>query len=385
MSNELLASVRAIAVDVAAKYANDVDKDARFPTETIAALKEVKALSAAVPKELGGGGCDMRELAAMCSTLAQGCASSAMVLAMHHIQVACIARHGLETPFFRDYLKELVQKQYVLASMTSEVGTFGETRSSVCAVERNNGRFTLNKDATTGSYCGHADGILVTCRRASDAPSSDQVLVLVKKADYKLTQTTTWDTMGMRGTCSPGFRLESSGPEEQIIPGSFADSSSQTMVPYSHILWASLWWGIAADAVARAASVVRSDARKKPGTVPPNATRLAEVSTHLQALRHNWLSLATEFDEIDARPNGKEDLLTIGWALKMNNLKINASEAAPQIVHKVLQIIGVMGYKNDSKQSVGRHYRDALSGALMISNERIASKSASMLLVFKDD
>jgi acyl-CoA dehydrogenase len=385
MSKELLASVRAIAIDVAAKYADDVDKNARFPAETIAALKEVKALSAAVPKELGGGGCDMRELAAMCSTLAQGCASSAMVLAMHHIQVACIARHGLETPFFRDYLKELVQKQYVLASMTSEVGTFGETRSSVCAVERNNGRFTLNKDATTGSYCGHADGILVTCRRASDAPSSDQVLVLVKKADYKLTQTTTWDTMGMRGTCSPGFRLESSGPEEQIIPGSFADSSSQTMVPYSHILWASLWWGIAADAVARAASVVRSDARKKPGTVPPNATRLAEVSTHLQALRHNWLSLATEFDEIDARPNGKEDLLTIGWALKMNNLKINASEAAPQIVHKVLQIIGVMGYKNDSKQSVGRHYRDALSGALMISNERIASKSASMLLVFKDD
>jgi acyl-CoA dehydrogenase len=157
------------------------------------------------------------------------------------------------------------------------------------------------------------------------------------------------------------------------------------MVPYSHILWASLWWGIAADAVARAAGVVRSDARKKPGTVPPNATRLADVSTHLQALRHNWLSLATEFDEIDARPNGKEELLTIGWALKMNNLKINASEAAPQIVHKVLQIIGVMGYKNDSKQSVGRHYRDSLSGALMISNERIASKSASMLLVFKDD
>jgi acyl-CoA dehydrogenase len=385
MSKELLAAVRAIASDVAAKYADDVDKNARFPAETIAALKEVKALSAAVPKELGGGGCNMRELAAMCSTLAQGCASSAMVLAMHHIQVACIARHGLETPFFRDYLKELVQKQYVLASMTSEVGTFGETRSSVCAVERNNGRFTLNKDATTGSYCGHADGILVTCRRASDAPSSDQVLVLVNKADYKLTQTTTWDTMGMRGTCSPGFRLESSGPEAQIIPGSFADSSSQTMVPYSHILWASLWWGIAADAVARAAGVVRSDARKKPGTVPPNATRLADVSTHLQALRHNWLSLATEFDEIDARPNGKEELLTIGWALKMNNLKINASEAAPQIVHKVLQIIGVMGYKNDSKQSVGRHYRDSLSGALMISNERIASKSASMLLVFKDD
>jgi acyl-CoA dehydrogenase len=55
------------------------------------------------------------------------------------------------------------------------------------------------------------------------------------------------------------------------------------------------------------------------------------------------------------------------------------------VVHKALQIIGVMGYKNDSKFSVTRHYRDTLSAALMISNDRILSKSASMLLVFKDD
>jgi acyl-CoA dehydrogenase len=189
----------------------------------------------------------------------------------------------------------------------------------------------------------------------------------------------------MRGTCSPGFKLKSHGAEEQIIPGSFADSSAQTMVPYSHILWASLWWGIAADAVSRAAEFVRMGARKNPGTVPPTATRLAEVSTQLQAMRHNWLALATEFDELTQRPEGMQELLAIGWALKMNNLKINASETAPQLVHKALQITGILGYKNDSKFSLGRHYRDSLSGALMISNDRIASKSASMLLVFKDN
>ena len=379
-----LAALKAIATDVAAANAADVDAKARFPRETIDALQKAKLLSAPIPRELGGAGYGMRELAALCSTLAQACGSSAMVLAMHYIQVACIVRHAKTSPYFQGYLKEIVEHQYVLASMTSENGTFGETRTSICAVERSNGRFKLDKDATTGSYCQHADGILVTCRRAPDSPSSDQVLVLVRKGDYQLTQTTSWDTLGMRGTCSPGFKLESSGAEEQIIPGSFADSSAQTMVPYSHILWASLWWGIAADAVGRAAEFVRGGARKNPGTVPPTATRLAEVSTQLQSARHNWLALATEFDDIDARPNGLADLLSIGWALKMNNLKINASETAPQIVHKALQITGILGYKNDSKFSLGRHYRDALSGALMISNDRIASKSASMLLVFKD-
>ena len=380
-----LATLKAIAIDVAAANAADVDASARFPRETIQALQKAKLLSAPIPADLGGAGYGMRELAALCSTLGQSCGSSAMVLAMLYIQVACIVRHAKTSPYFQGYLKEIVEHQYVLASMTSENGTFGETRTSICAVERSNGRFKLDKDATTGSYCQHADGILVTCRRAPDSPSSDQVLVLVRKGDYQLTQTTSWDTLGMRGTCSPGFKLESSGAEEQIIPGSFADSSAQTMVPYSHILWASLWWGIAADAVGRAAEFVRGAARKNPGTVPPTATRLAEVSTQLQSARHNWLALATEFDDIDARPNGLADLLSIGWALKMNNLKINASETAPQIVHKALQITGILGYKNDSKFSLGRHYRDSLSGALMISNDRIASKSASMLLVFKDN
>jgi acyl-CoA dehydrogenase len=385
MTHELLNQVRRIAADVAARHADDVDRQARFPIETVTALREAKALSAAVPAELGGGGGDMRQLGAMCAELAQGCGSSAMVLAMHHIQVACIARHGLSTPFFRAYLRELVEHQYLLASMTSEVGTSGDTRSSICALERDNGHFRLAKDATTGSYCAHADGILVTTRRAPDATGSDQVLVLVRKGDYQLTQTTTWDTMGMRGTCSPGFRLESGGPEQQIIPGSFADSSAQTMVPYSHILWSALWYGIAADAVGRAASFVRGAARAKPGTIPPAAGRLAQVSSQLQAMRHNWMSLATEFDAIGAQPKGMDELLSMSWALKMNNLKVGSSEAAPAIVHQALQIGGVLSYKNDSKFSVGRHYRDSLSAALMISNERIASKSASMLLVLKDE
>jgi acyl-CoA dehydrogenase len=171
---------------------------------------------------------------------------------------------------------------------------------------------------------------------------------------------------------------------EHVIPGSFGDSSAQTMVPYSHILWASLWWGIAANAVARAAEFVRGAARKTPGTVPPTAVRLAEAYEDLQVMRHNWLALANEFDEMSQRPTGMEELQGMGWALKMNTLKVTASETAPKIVHQALQITGILGYKNDSKFSLGRHFRDVLSAALMISNDRITAKSASMLLVLKD-
>ena len=381
----LIEATRRLATDVVARHAADVDSQARFPTETLAALRHAGVLSAAVPRTLGGAQCSMLELTQLCSTVSQACGSSGMVLAMHYIQLGCIARHGLESEFFQGYLRDLVQHQYLLASMTSEVGTYGDTRSSICAVERQgDGRFVLNKDATTGSYCAHADAILVTCRRDKEATASDQVLVLVKREDCTLTQTTSWDTMGMRGTSSPGFRLESAGAAQQIVPGAYADSSAQTMVPFSHILWASLWWGIAADAVGKAANFVRGQARQTPGTVPPTATRLAEVSMQLESMKQNWQSAAQAFDAIATSAAGQEELLSIGWALRLNNLKISCSEAAPQIVHRALQIVGILGYKNDSPFSLGRQYRDSLSASLMISNDRIAAKSASMLLVFKD-
>lgn len=379
----LLQSTRRIATEVAAVHAPQVDRDARFPIESVNAMREARLLSAAVPRELGGSGCTMSELAQLCAALGQACGSSAMVLAMHYSQLACIVRHGLESAYFREYTQDLVRHQYLLASMTSEVGTYGDTRSSICAVERHDGRFTLNKDATTGSYCQHADAILVTCRRAADAAASDQVLVLVHRKDAELVQTTSWDTMGMRGTCSPGFRLQSTGSEEQIVPGSFADSSAMSMVPYSHILWSSLWWGIAADAVNKAATFVRGQARQQPGSVPPTATRLAELARQLQNMKHQWQAAAQAFDEV-APPTQADELTTVGWALRLNNLKISCSEAAPAIVQRALQIVGILGYKNDSPFSLGRQLRDALSGSLMISNDRIAAKSAAMLLVFKD-
>jgi acyl-CoA dehydrogenase len=382
--DQLIEAVRKVTTEVAAAQAPDVDAKARFPLETLAALREVHVLSAPVPRELGGAGCNLEQLSQLCSTLAQACGSSAMVLAMHYIQVACIARHGMQSEFFRAYLSDLARRQYLLASMTSEVGTFGDTRSSICAVRRSNGRFKLDKDATTGSYCAHADAILVTCRRDESAAPGDQVLVLVRREDCQLTQTTGWDTLGMRGTCSPGFKLVSGGDEAQILPGAFADSSAQTMVPYSHVLWASLWWGIAAGAVHKAAQFVRGQARQKPGTVPPTAGRLAEVSVELQSLKQNWLAAARDFDALGDGPAAREELSSMAWALRLNNLKIACSEAAPEIVQRALKIVGILGYKNDSPFSLGRHLRDALSGALMISNDRIAAKNAAMLLVHKE-
>jgi acyl-CoA dehydrogenase len=375
-----------IGSEVAARHAADVDKNARFPRESIDALKEARLLSAFVPTKLGGFGSGMDELAAMCEALAQHCSATAMVFAMHQIQVACIVRHAMNVPFYQRYIAELVEKQNLIASVTSETGIGGEMRNSICAVERQGDRFTLNKDASTISYGEYADDLLVTARRDANAPANDQSLVLVRKADYTLERTGNWDTLGMRGTCSPSFKLKSSGHGSQVMETSFGDIASNTMVPFSHVLWANCWLGIATAAAHKARAFVRGQARAKPGTTPPSAMRLAEVVSTLQNLRANVHDVASECEALMSAPDAGVDVLSsIAFSLKMNNVKLTTSTTVAEIVQRCLLICGIMGYKNDSKFSMGQHLRDALSAALMVSNDRIVATNASMLLVLKDD
>jgi acyl-CoA dehydrogenase len=380
-------AVARIAQEAAAPAADSVDREARFPAEAIDALKRSRMMSALVPRALGGLGCGIIEIAAMCEVLAQHCASASMVFAMHHIQVASILRHAMAQPYYQKYIHDLAENQYLIASATSEVGIGGEMRASKCAVETaGNGRFKLDKDCTTISYGAQADDILFQARRGPESPPNDQIFVLVRKNSFTLTQKGAWDTLGMRGTCSPPFMLSSSGGCEQIFNTPFSDIASETQVPFSHILWSNVWLGIAVAAVNRARAFVRQQARANPGTIPPTALRLAEASSMLQTMRTNVHDVASECDELmKDNDKGNAALSSISFALKMNNLKVSSSQMVARIVSRALLICGIMGYKNDSKFALGRQLRDGLSAALMVGNDRIYATNASMLLILKDD
>jgi acyl-CoA dehydrogenase len=379
--------VERIAHEIAGPAADAVDREARFPSEAIDALKRERMLSALAPRDLGGFGCGMVEISACCDVLAQHCASTAMVFAMHQIQLASILRHALSQPWYRRYLEDLVERQCLIASATSEVGIGGELRKSACAVRQvAGGRFALDKECSTISYGAQADDILLQARRGADSPPNDQVCVLVRRKDYTLEKKGNWDTLGMRGTCSPSFGLKSVGDAEQIFDVPFAEVAAETQVPFSHVLWSSVWLGIATSAVNRARAFVRQQARAQPGSVPPSALRLAEAVGLLQTLRAHVSDVAGDCARLLGQARGdSQTMSSIGFALKLNNLKVSSSQMVVQVVAQALLICGIMGYKNDSKFALGRHLRDAHSAALMVANDRIYAANASMLLVLKDD
>lgn len=380
MSGDLVRRAKRVA-EVAALHADSVDREGRFPAEAVAALKTERLLGLQVPTQYGGEGAGLAQIAEVCCTLGQACSASAMVFAMHHIKLASLVTHGLTSDWHCGLMDKVANEQLLIASSTTEAGIGGDLRNSLCAVDAEGDLFNLGKDASVISYGAQADVILVTARRNPEAPTSDQVLVALMRDQMTLTRTSTWDTLGMRGTCSEGFRLEARGvPCVQILPKPFAEIAAQSMLASSHLLWSSVWFGIASYAVDRARSFVQGEARRRPGTVPPSAVRLAEVANALQAMKATVVSGLRRYEGAQHEP---DELSSIGFAVSLNNVKTTSSTMAVEIVQRALGIVGISGYRNDTPFSLGRPLRDVMSAPLMIANDRILSNTANLLLVQK--
>jgi acyl-CoA dehydrogenase len=378
-----LAAVCRIADEVAAVHADDVDRNARFPSETVDALREERALSAFVAPRLGGGGVSFDAIASACFELGRRCGASAMVFAMHQIQVVTLARHLDGAPFFEDHVRAVAAEQRLIASVTSEVGTGGNMGISVAAVTPGaDGTSTFEKQAPTVSYGAQADDLLTTLRRSPDAEPGDQVLVLTRRDQHTVDVQGTWDPLGMRGTCSPGGVVSATFGDEQVLPTPYAKVGPESMVPVSHILWSQLWLGIATDAFDRARAFVRAAAKRTPGTTPPAAHKLSQVMTDLSLLRAEVADGRRTY--VEAMDGDREWLSTMVAALRFNNLKLAASEQAPRVCQGAMGVTGIVGFKNDTPFSVGRHLRDSMSACLMIANERIHASNAGLLLIAKD-
>ncbi len=378
----LLELAEKVADEVCAVHAVDVDSAGRFPHEAIAALQEQRLLGAYAPVDLGGYGASITDIAAICHALGQRCSSTAMIFAMHQIQMACLVHHGLDNDALCEEIRMIAEGQQLVASATTELGVGGDVRTSLCAADVGESTFTVRKEASVISYADFAEAILVTARRGNDSASSDQVIALARKDQTTLTPISNWDTLGMRGTCSIGYVLETQGSSQHVLPLPYADISSQTMLPVSHIVWASLWLGIATDAVTRARTFLRTSARKTLDRTPPIASSVAAVFGDLEMIRATVLAAVKQYE---ATRSDLSTPMSTGDSLRISLLKTSVSVAVRRIVVDCLEICGIAGYRNDTPYSVGRHLRDTHSAALMVHNERILTNMGRLLCVYKED
>ena len=363
---------------VAALDADDVDRSARFPKAAIDAARDQKLLGIQIPRQSGGYGAPIVDVADICYTLGRACASTAMIFAMHQTKVACLVRHGMGSHWHEALMRRVAAEQLLLASSTTEGQGGGNIRSSAAPIERTAEGISLVRSATVISYGAEADGVVTLARRASEAAASDQVLVAFTRDDYTLNRTIGWETLGMRGTCSAGFELRATGTAEQIFSQPYEKIHVQTMTPVAHLCWSSVWAGIAAAALDRAQLFIRKAARGAGGQMPPGAPHFTSAKMSLTKLR---AMITSNLDAYTAREHDEAALSSFEFQSSINLLKVEASELAVQTVLSALRACGLSGYRNDGDSSVGRHLRDVLSAPLMINNDRILANITGATLM----
>jgi acyl-CoA dehydrogenase len=377
IADDIVTRARRVAA-VAAEHADAVDREARFPTEAMAAARAQGLMGVLASEALGGEGASFGDVVEVCYLLGQACASTAMIYAMHQVKAACVVRHGVGSHWHEGFIRRLVAEQLLLASSTTEGRAGGNVRSSTAPVTYAGGRIGLDRDASVISYGAEADALITTARRSIDAAPSDQVLVVLTKADYSLTPTQSWETLGMRGTASMGFALKADADVAQVLPQPYELIHGQTMVPSAHLFWSATWAGIAASAIQRARLFVRKASRGSGGQLPPAAGHLAKAMGSLRAMR---ALIATTLDRYETIQNDPRALAALDFQSSINLLKVDASELAVETVMSAMRVCGLSGYRNDSDASLGRHLRDILSAPIMINNDRILTNLAASTLV----
>jgi acyl-CoA dehydrogenase len=363
---------------VAAADADGVDRDARFPHKAFDTAREQKLLGVMIPVEFGGFGASIYDVTDICYTLGRACASTAMIYAMHQTKVACVVRHGHGIPWMETMMRRVARDQWLLASSTTEGQNGGNIRASAAAVDHAGDTVSLVRDATVISYGAQADGLVTIARRATEAAASDQVLLALAKDDYSLKQTQGWETLGMRGTCSTGFELKVDCSADRVFPEAYDKIHAQTMTPFAHLCWSSVWAGIAAASVTRAQAFVRKAARSSGGQMPPAAAHFTAAKMSLAKLR---ALIAANVDAFARAEHDERALGSLDFQSSITLLKVQASEIAVETVMHAMRTAGLSGYRNDGEFTMGRHLRDVLSSPIMINNDRILANAATSTLM----
>jgi len=163
--SHVLAQSKRIALEVLAPTADQVDQLRQFPRKNIAELGKGQVLGLMVPVEFGGAASGLSEMAAVLETLAQGCASTAMVVLMHYCATAVLAAKA-SPQIRRSLLSAIARGEHLSTLAFSEPGSGGHFYSPVSRATQRNDGAELSACKSFVTSAGEADSYIVSTLNA---------------------------------------------------------------------------------------------------------------------------------------------------------------------------------------------------------------------------
>ncbi len=200
-----------------AKHGQETSDEDKFVADNYAALKEAGLVEAGVPAELGGGGADVDELAAMLRTLGYHCGSTALAFSMHTHQVAIPAwrwKHqkavaGVVEPLLRRIAKERI-------ILLSSGGSDWIAGSGKAEKVEGGYRITARKIFSSGAPAGDLLMTSAVLESPGEPPTVLHFGIPMNSPNVKVLDT--WRTLGMRGTGSHDVQIDGYVVPEAAVP-----------------------------------------------------------------------------------------------------------------------------------------------------------------------
>jgi alkylation response protein AidB-like acyl-CoA dehydrogenase len=355
----MVAAAARLAPRFAARAAEH-DATGEFPVADFADLRTAGLFGVLVPARLGGAGAGFADYAAVAYQLARGNGATALVFNMHAsvtgamsaVDSALASALGVspEALAARDALLRAAARGSWYAVAMSERGVGSRLSQLSTRYEAGSEGFRIHGSKTFVSGAGHADGYLVAARSATDQAVVSQFLVPAGTDGLRVERT--WDSLGMRATCSDDLHLDLTVPAGALLGGveGLALVVAQLMPQWLVASYAAVYVGVARAAVDAAVGHV---AERGLGHLPAVRARIGRADAAVEAAR---LVVAEAARRVDAAPG---DLETNRWVWRA---KLVAGTTAAEVASSMLEAAGTSATRRG--HPLERLYRDARCGSL---------------------
>ncbi|MBM6615983.1 acyl-CoA/acyl-ACP dehydrogenase [Desemzia sp. RIT804] len=372
LSEELLEEIH--------RRAPKYDKDNSFPYEDYKALKAAGYYKAFVPKEYGGYGLSLKEIAQEQTRLAKAAPATALGINMHQIIVGVgkyMVRHGNKRG--EQLLTDAVNG-HLLSFAISEPANDRVLFGSICqANPEEDGGYRFYGPKVFISMSGEATR-MVTYGMDDNNGDPQSVFAYIENDPETVQVKPEWDTLGMRGTQSYNLTLEGAyAAKENILtkvaPGPSFDPVVFGIFANFEILLAATYHGLGKRALELGIEHVKKRKSIAQGTTYDQDKnirwRIAEAALLLDTIPPQINTLADDVENNEDHGNY--------WMPRLSAIKNYSVEASFKTVEEMVRASGGSSYSNHSELS--RLVRDVYAGLFQPSDQESLHDSWASLLL----
>lgn len=356
--HDSLKKASSIATSVAAANAADVDANARFPRESIAALAEAGLFGLAVASDLGGKGESMRSFAAVVEELATECPSTAMIYVMHVTGAQAIASSG-SLASRESVLRDIAAGKHLTTLAFSETGSRSQFWAPVSKLVANNGGFKTSAAKSWVTSAREADSYVSSAQKPGASSPLESTIYLLRKGSAGVKVTSSFNGIGLRGNDSAPVSIDGLdvGRGDFISnQGEGANTMLQVVLPWFSIGTAAMANGISRTSVKRTAEHLAGTGFEHDGSklrdLPTLRARVADMSVRTEQSRALLGQALTEVETgSPAAP------------LFVLQARLAAIEAAVDVTDLAMKACGGAAFSR--QLGIERFFRDARAGWIM--------------------